>query len=92
MNIYTRQVLIICTICGQQFASNQAAARHARQIHELSPRRGFPNAQEMRDLLAEAASLLRDKHTPDHGQLRTQWDQDVDEWLLAVKPLIQEER
>ena len=46
---------------------------------------------EMRDLLAGAAALLKDKWTPDEGQLRTQWDRDVDEWLIAATPLFEEE-
>ena len=45
---------------------------------------------ELRTLLAGAASLLKDKLTPDTGQLRTQWDRDVDEWMVAAAPLFQE--
>ena len=53
--------------------------------------RPWPELQEMRDLLAGAASLLKEKLTPDTGQLRTQWDRDVDEWLIAATPLFEEE-
>lgn len=43
-----------------------------------------------RTLLADAAALLKDKLTPDTGQLRTQWDRDVDEWLVVAAPLFAE--
>ena len=51
-----------------------------------------PGLDEARDLLASAAALLKDKLTPDDGQLRTQWDRDVDEWLIAATPLFEEEQ
>ena len=78
---------IICNICGEMFSSPVVAGGHAR-MHSLAE---VPALQEMRALLAEAAVLLKDKLTPNEGQLRTQWDRDVDEWLMAATPLFEDE-
>ena len=38
-------------------------------------------AQRLAEVLGEAKELLLQAHEPDQGQLRTQWDKDVDEWI-----------
>lgn len=38
-------------------------------------------AQRLADVSEEAKELLLQAHEPDQGQLRTQWDKDVDEWI-----------
>ena len=38
-------------------------------------------ARRLAEVLDEAKELLLQAHEPDQGQLRTQWDKDVDEWI-----------
>ncbi len=43
------------------------------------------------DLVQEALDILTDAYEPDQGQLRTQWDKDVESWVARAKAALQQQ-